>query len=403
MLFSDQFGFRAGRSTTHAIINQLQYIYDELDTGNVVLSLFLDFKKAFDSVDHDILISKMEHYGVRGAPRAWFESYLSDRKQYSVVDGCRSGVARIRCGVPQGSCIGPLLFLVFINDLPNVSSIFKYVLFADDSTLSVSFDPKSSVNQVNIINDALDSLYNWLLANRICLNISKTRYIIFSYGLTLSVPPVRIGTATVKKCHSIKFLGVFVDAKLSFRDHVNYISSKISKTVGIIYKLSSFIDSSVLIALYKSLMCPYLVYAIEVWCSTYKSIPEKLFILQKKACRAIYKLPFNSHTTQYFADMRSLKLFDLFKFQMLVGMFKTLHMCQNNCIYLRLLTHNSCHDHITRNNHKLLLPRYRRCMSQNSFLFRAAKLWNDLPKSLHDVCSLNVFKRLMKDHYLNNY
>ena len=153
-LFTNQFGFRHGRSTTSAVLDQLSYIYEQLDNNNYAFSLFLDFKKTFDSVDHKILISKLKHYGIRGTGYNWFKSYLTDRTQYVSIGNTNSPPVT----VTLGSVLGPLLFLIFINDMPNSSCVFEFNLFADDRTVSHAFGRgEVELNNV-IINDELEKI-----------------------------------------------------------------------------------------------------------------------------------------------------------------------------------------------------------------------------------------------------
>lgn len=140
----EQFGFRRNCTTNNAAMNLLNFVYKELDVGNLFFSLFVDFKKTFDSVNHKILLMKLNYYGIRGLPLLWFKSYLTNRTQYVNIENVNSSLKPITTGVPQGSILGPTLFLVFINDIINVSNKFKYVLYADDSNLLYSFQKKGS-------------------------------------------------------------------------------------------------------------------------------------------------------------------------------------------------------------------------------------------------------------------
>ena len=162
LLSNSQFGFRKSLSTSHAIVDTLQYVYDNLDEGNTVISFFLDFSKAFDCVNHDILLDKMSIYGVRGIASSWFRSYLSDRQQYVSLNGASSELCSIDRGVPQGSILGPLLFLIFINDFPNCSDFFKFTLFADDSTLTCKFNNASNDDISDILTAELININNWI-------------------------------------------------------------------------------------------------------------------------------------------------------------------------------------------------------------------------------------------------
>ena len=160
-------------STSSAISKILPFSYDNIDNGLVVVSISLDFSTAFDCVDHKILLEKIFYYGVRGVALSWFRSYLSKRQQYVSINDKISERRLIDCGVPQGSILGPLLFLIFINDFPNSSSFFKFTLFADDSTLTCSFKNIPTERIANIINKELTLVNKWLKANKIKVNVSK--------------------------------------------------------------------------------------------------------------------------------------------------------------------------------------------------------------------------------------
>ena len=168
IIYKYQFGFRKSHSTNHAIIS---LVNNALDSGKVLVGIFLDLKKAFDTVDHRILLDKLYKYGIRGVALNWFKSYLTNRKQYVCINECSSEIKSITCGVPQGSILGPLLFILYMNDLADVSDKLFTILFADDTTILIEGNDLHSL--INSLNYELEKLNIWLKSNKLSLNVSK--------------------------------------------------------------------------------------------------------------------------------------------------------------------------------------------------------------------------------------
>ena len=403
ILVREQYGFRSGKSTTNAIVNFLNYLYQHLDKRYHIFSIFLDFSKAFDCVNHTILISKLRHYGVRGLALEWIISYLTNRQQYVVVGDAASSMVPIKTGVPQGSILGPLLFLIYINDLAKVTNFFKFILYADDSTLSCKFTPDALPNIHNEINNKLEIVSNWLTANKLSVNISKTKYILFSYKNKIEIPTIKIGQGTINSIDHIKFLGVYIDQHLNFNQHVNYLTNKISKSIGILHKVKYILPRDVLRALYIALIQPYFIYGIEAWFGATKTTINKLQILQKSCIRAINNLKYYDHTSHFFRLNKILKLEDLNKQQIAIYLYKTLNTDYDTNLSESLTTHREIHTHSTRHNTALVVPRLSRVKSQSCIEFRGTKIWNELPSHIRDLPSRTAFSIKTRQFFLDRY
>ena len=198
--------------------------------------MFIDLKKAFDTIDHSLLLKKLDHYGVRGISNDWLKSYLSDRKQYVSFNSLKSDLMSISCGVPQGSILGPKLFILYINDICNVSKLLQFVLFADDTNIFCS-----DVNILDLCKNVsleLDKLNIWFAVNKLSLNVSKTNFILFGNRKYNGKVEIKINGINIERVYVTKFLGVLIDHQLNWKVHINHICNKVSRNIAIsnIYK-----------------------------------------------------------------------------------------------------------------------------------------------------------------------
>ena len=199
-----------------------------LDNGDCVIGVFLDFSKAFDTVDHAILLQKLEFYGIRGSALSWFQSYLKNRKQFVSYNGATSGLKLVKCGVPRGSILGPLLFLIYINDLSNVCPCTNPILFADDTNLFIN--GKDIFVFHDVLNKELANISEWLNVNKLSLSINKTQFMVFSRRkITPPKIDIEIDNQSVMETDLSKFLGVYIDKKLTWKTHISYIAGRIAR------------------------------------------------------------------------------------------------------------------------------------------------------------------------------
>ena len=233
VLYKYQFGFRKQYSTNHALVSIVEKIRDALDKNMYTCGVFIDLEKAFDTVNHQILLSKLYHYGIRGIANMWFSSYLSGRSQSVTLNGIASSKMNVSCGVPQGSILGPLLFLLYVNDMNLAvrSSIVHH--FADDTNLLYSNRSLKKIKTV--VEKDLAYLYDWLCANRLSLNAGKTEFIIFRPSrkkLDLRIT-LRLHHTKLFESPKIKYLGLILDNKLNWKPHIMELSKKLGRAVGL--------------------------------------------------------------------------------------------------------------------------------------------------------------------------
>ena len=252
ILYTLQFGFRASHSINHALVSLTEAIKNSLDNRKFGCGIFIDLQKAFDTVNHEVLLTKLEHYGIRGTVLDWFKSYLTDRKQCVSVNGSNSSYLNVTCGVPQGSVLGPLLFLIYINDLPYSSSKLTFYLFADDTNIYCEAENLDLLQRT--VNNELKKDKIWLDVNKLSLNIDKTNFIIFKSPQHSSsqIINIKIGNLPIKKTCYVKFLGILLDENLSWKYHLTELSKKLARTCGMFFKVRHFLPINVLICLYNS-------------------------------------------------------------------------------------------------------------------------------------------------------
>ncbi len=310
MIYKHQYGFRKKHSTNHALISITEKIRRALDDNKFAFGVFVDFQKAFDTVNHDILLAKLERYGISGNMNNWFRSYLKDRIQFVSILGFESHQRKISHGVPQGSILGPLLFLFYINDLHRTVKSSTVFHFADDTNFLLIGD--SIRNMQKRINADLRALYRWLLANKISLNVSKTELIVFKRTNT-KIPElkIKINDTKIIPCKSIKYLGIHLDDDLSGLAHCNQLLPKLRRANGMLAKARhQLADKKYLLPLYHSIFASVQNYGAQVWGLLSNPQIKKIERAQKAALRIIIFSDFNAHCNPIFQELNILKFQD---------------------------------------------------------------------------------------------
>ena len=282
LLFDSQYGFRKFHSTEHAVLELLEKLILNIDKGQMPVAVFLDLSKAFNTLDHQILLHKLKYYGIQESALNWIHSYLYNRSQYVEVDSrIKSEKVTLNIGVPQGSILGPLLFIIYTNDLHNSTKYFKFILYADDTTL---FNPLCNYNYDNDclqINNELNKIFEWLCVNKLSLNVKKTQFMIF-HSTKRSIqkkPDLFINNIPIEHTDEFNFLGITINSVLDWKPHINKISIKISRAIGIMNKLKKILPSYILKTIYDSLIQCHINYGILAW----GYYTNNIFKLQKKS------------------------------------------------------------------------------------------------------------------------
>ena len=355
----------------------------------------MDIKKAFDTVDHDILISKLKFYGVDGTVILWFKSYLSGRQQCTKFGGCKSTYLAIICGVPQGSLLGPLLFSIYINDMVNACNLSKPYLFADDGALLFENICRKTYLSIKI---EMLTIIKWLSVNKLSLNVDKTKILIFDHA-NFSVK-INIGLGNkyyIKECKSYKYLGLIVDNRLKFDLHVESIKKKIQKRIGAMYRGSSLLPIKYRKMFANALILPNFDYLDTIYGRASKSKLLELDILYKKVAKIALGVKKTESSLNVYRDMKWLPLhlrrqvhLSTYMFKIIKGQSPSNFMNKFQFISGGSRNGSNCNLYTPKSN------------NLKNFYYLGAKAWNILPTSLRNIEDPKVFGKAYKSNLLES-
>jgi len=416
----NQFGFRKSHSTSHAVNQSVKIIEDTLKANKHILGIFIDLSKAFDTIDHRTLLTKLERYGIRGNTHDLIKSYLSRRQQYTEVLGEKSECLTVEYGVPQGSVLGPLLFILYINDISRSSKLGTFIMFADDTNLFVEGSTKEEV--YNKGNEVLKSIHSYMLSNKLHINMSKCCYIHFrpntrNPDTDETVHNLFIENFPIKKVSETRFLGVIIDEQLSWEPHLTALRRKLGFAASTLYKIRDNVPIYLRKELYHTLYESHLTYCISVWGGVPLSKTSRIWTSQKhclsilfgdkeafldKFCTCARARPRENqllgenfyrreHTKPLFNQFSILTLKNLYTYHMYMELFKILKLRDPITVFEQFT--------ISKRKSTLLI-----CNTPaNNFVSRSTKIWNIItPKlKLCDFsCKISIIKSKLKSALL---
>ena len=389
-----QFGFQRGLSTQDAIVYLNEKIYEALNSQFSSIGIFIDYSKAFDTINRYILINKLRYYGICGVALSLISSYLSDRWQSVKVGDSFSSLKQCNLGVPQGSVLGPILFLIYVNEIPNISNSFSSCLFADDTSLI--FSSNNHVSLVNSCNLGLEKFYEWSCANRLSINNDKTNLMLFTNSKeSINLSNIQLNNSMIEHVSSVRFLGVEMDENLKFNLHINNIAKKISQNTGILRKLKEFVPADTLLHLYYIFIESYMNYCTLSFGNAFDTHLRPLEVAQKKCVRVVGNQPYFSHTNPIFRRLKILKFKDIYRYNLGIYMYKNLDHFTNR---------RSLHDHDTRSGNSYDSVFQRLTLTQRQSLeFQAPNNWNSIPIYIRVSPSINIFKNRYKEYLISLY
>ena len=402
IMFEYQYGFRKLYSTSLALIEFTDNIIKYLDEGYYCISVFVDLTKAFDTVDHTILLEKLDQYGIRGHANNFFKSYLSERQQYTVVNGISSSMKKVTCGVPQGSVLGPLFFSLYINDMYRAVGPENIRLFADDTALFMSHSDLHTL--VETIKLKVNELCKWCRYNKLIINAEKTNFVLF-HTINKPIPndftEIKTEYMDIQRVDTFQYLGVTLDETLNWNEHVDKLCKSLLKYFGIFNQIKHKVTTKIARQIYHAFIYSRIKFGIEVYGNCSETNLNRIQTIQNQLLKLILKLDRRTPTNTLHKNMRIVKVSHIAHSSVL-GFVNDVRIGRCPEIFLDYYTlKRNAYD--LRTKGQLKVPQTRLVLGDKSVKIKGALLWNRMDKSMLKHRFTKSFRKNLIKHFISSY
>jgi Reverse transcriptase (RNA-dependent DNA polymerase) len=380
ILIDQQSGFRKSHSCETAINLMLAKWMDDIQADKEILAIFLDFKRAFETIDRVLLLDKLKRIGFDDGALRWFTNYLSDRTQCVKIGDAFSSQREVKIGLVQGSILSPILFVLYINDINSILHHSSINLFADDTTLSVA-DKNPEVARIKLMED-LSILEDWLRFNKLALNVNKTCFFLINNKRNSSEEiELSINSEQIKQVRAVKYLGVKIDEKLSFLPHHCYIKSKLTKKLGLMRRINDKLSKESRLTFYKTIVAPHLDFCSTILFLLSDQQLEELQRVQNKFMRLILKTSREAHINDMLQQLNISSVREQIHKNTINFLFKVEQKIAPRYLDERMITRETTCNYPIRSGLLFELPKYKKTLTQNSLFYKGIKMYNNFLSS----------------------
>lgn len=395
-----QSAYRKNFSCETALNLMISECKEELEKSYLII-VFLDLKRAFETVERERMKIKMKTYGIKGNELKWFESYMKDRKQIVIYKNEKSDPNEIPIGLPQGTQLSVILFLLYINDIIKAAKHGKIMLFADDTVLITKCN--NIQEGIQKTNEDLESIYNWLNANKLKLNIEKTKYMLISKkDLNYNSNEIKIGDQSIERVKQIKYLGIQIDDKLTLNAQIEGLTKKIATKTNFLYRISRKLTQNTKKMIYNSFILPHFDFCSTLYIGHTQAQLKQLQKLQNRALRIILNCEFRTETKYMLDTLKMMSVKQRWMFNLMTFIFKIKNNLAPKYLTQKLKYNNDTHNLNTRNKNELRLPNIKSKFARNTIFYNGIKMYNTLPPVLKHETNIKKFKINLEQYIKQN-